>query len=125
MSVLTLRATLSGCSLARRSSVARKFLHLILAVSGVICWPMPPAPAPAADTAAGAGLLAAGAAAGARLMATGWVGRRTAGLLGGGAAAAAAAGLTTAGVVAAAVVCCCCGVGVTIFKCGRKRSRRT
>ena len=43
MSDLTLRATLSGWSLASLRSVARKFLHFILAVSGVICCPMPPA----------------------------------------------------------------------------------
>ena len=43
MSERTLRATLSGWSLASLSSVARKFLHFILAVSGVICCPMPPA----------------------------------------------------------------------------------
>jgi hypothetical protein len=36
----TFLATASGWSLARRSRVARKFLHLILAVSGVICCPM-------------------------------------------------------------------------------------
>ena len=36
----TILATASGWSLARRSRVARKFLHLILAVSGVICCPM-------------------------------------------------------------------------------------
>ena len=37
INIRTLDATDSGCSLARRSKVDKKFLHLTLAVSGVIC----------------------------------------------------------------------------------------
>ena len=40
MRARTFLATDSGWSLASRSRVARKFLHLTLAVSGVICWPI-------------------------------------------------------------------------------------
>lgn len=90
MSVLTLRATLSGWSLASLSSVARKFLHLILAVSGVICCPIPPAAAAAGEATlvvtvlAGAGLVFATLPLFATgplglLMATGCVGNLTGG----------------------------------------------
>ena len=63
ISALTFLATLSGWSLASLSKVARKFLHLIFAVSGVICWPIE-----LAEFAGG------GAATG--CLATGAVGRR-------------------------------------------------
>ena len=81
MSVRTFLATLSGWSLASLSKVARKFLHLILAVSGVICCPIPPAPAAGEATLVvtglGAGLLLATGLG--LLMATGCVGSLTGG----------------------------------------------
>ena len=81
-------ATVSGWSLANLSRVARKFLHFTLAVSGVICWPIPPRPAEAGAGAGGAltGAVGSwGAAAGGRGGARGWVGSLMAG---GGVAAA-------------------------------------
>ena len=95
ISSLTFLATVSGWSLANLSKVAKKFLHFTLAVSGVICWPMPPGPPPAAADAGGAVTGAVGSAGGAEAaggLATGWVGS----LMGGeGAAAGGAACLTT------------------------------
>ena len=49
MRLRTLAATTAGCSPANRKSVARKFLHFNLAVSGVIWVPIPPPPAPPPD----------------------------------------------------------------------------
>ena len=77
MSVRTFLATLSGWSLASLSKVARKFLHLILAVSGVICCPIPPAPAAGEATLVVTGLLLATGLG--LLMATGCVGSLTGG----------------------------------------------
>ena len=78
---------MSGWSLASLSKVAKKFLHFTLAVSGVICCPMPPGPpaAEAGGVVTGAVGRAGGAEAGGLVTATGCVGS----LMGGGAADAA------------------------------------